>query len=96
MSYPDISYWNNKGKYQTLSDKLSGLIPDSGSVKNTSKNRKLEKYRKACNCYYDLYNNGLCNVLLSLQKCLVSLLAVIEHMIVVSSSCRCLKWLKPK
>ncbi len=24
-------------------------------------NRKLEKLRKAINCYYDLYNNGLCN-----------------------------------
>lgn len=37
------------------------MIPHSGSVDNPKNNKHLEKFRKATNCYYDLYNNGLCN-----------------------------------
>jgi hypothetical protein len=53
-------YWNHKGKYQALSEKLQKLIPLEGGVKG-SKNKKLERFRKATHFYYDLYNNGLCN-----------------------------------
>ena len=55
------TYWNCKGKYQELSDKLEELVPTSGSVENPRINKALEKFRKASNCYHDLYNNGLCN-----------------------------------
>lgn len=55
------TYWNNKGKYKTLADKLHELIPSMGEVANPKENPALEKYRKAVNCYYDLFNNGLCN-----------------------------------
>jgi hypothetical protein len=55
------TYWGNQGKYQNATDKLQKLIPTSGSVERPRKNRWLEKFRKAVNCYYDLYNNGLCN-----------------------------------
>lgn len=55
------SYWNNNSKYQALADALHTKIPGSGSVENPKKNPALEKFRKAVNCYYDLYNNGLCN-----------------------------------
>ena len=55
------TYWNHNGKYQELSDKLQALIPNSGEVENPRKNKALERFRKASNCYYDLYNNGLCN-----------------------------------
>ena len=56
------TYWNGKGKYQTQHDQLEDRIPYSGSVENPKENRHLEKLRKAGNCYYDLYNNGLCNL----------------------------------
>ncbi len=54
------SYWNNNGTHQALADKLQAMIPPEGSISG-SKNAKLEKLRKAINCYYDLYNNGLYN-----------------------------------
>lgn len=55
------TYWNSKGFYQVYLQKLQDLIPAEGAVVNPRKNRALEKLRKAQNCYYDLYNNGLCN-----------------------------------
>lgn len=56
------TYWNNKGTFESAAKKLSGMIPIEGSVEfPRSKNKKLEKFRKACNCYHDLYNNGLMN-----------------------------------
>lgn len=61
------TYWNSKGKYQVVSDLLEKMVPASGPVTG-SKNRALEKYRKACNCYYDLYNNGLINRATSFAK----------------------------
>lgn len=55
------SYWNHSGKYQELLKLVEKLIPVEGSVANPRKNPALERFRKAANCYYDLYNNGLCN-----------------------------------
>jgi hypothetical protein len=57
----DKTYWNNSGKYMPTADALHTLVPAEGSVKEPRKNPKLERFRKAVNCYYDLYNNGLCN-----------------------------------
>lgn len=58
----DNTYWNNKGKHQALYNKVSLLIPAQGEVPDgRGSNRALEKLRKAANCYYDLFNNGLCN-----------------------------------
>jgi hypothetical protein len=54
-------YWDSDGRYQAAADLLREKVPMSGSVDNPRKNKKLERYRKATNCYYDLYNNGLCN-----------------------------------
>lgn len=42
-------------------DELNRLIPISGSVDNPKENPKLEKFRKAQNIVYDVFNNGLCN-----------------------------------
>lgn len=61
MSDKQNTYWNGNGKYHALGNKLREMIPDEGQVPNPRKNRKLEKFRKAVNCYYDLYNNGLIN-----------------------------------
>jgi hypothetical protein len=55
------TYWNSSGTYQAVADALQALIPEEGEVLNPRANPELEKFRKAVNCYYDLYNNGLCN-----------------------------------
>ena len=56
------TYWGSNGTLQSACQELHKLVPASGSVTNPrSKNKKLECFRKAVNCYYDLYNNGLCN-----------------------------------
>lgn len=55
------TYWNNNGTFQNAAEELNQLIPAEGSVLNPRTNRKLEKFRKASNCYHDLYNNGLSN-----------------------------------
>jgi len=55
-------YWSNEGKHQALADLLQALSPAIGEVPDGKKqNKHLERFRKAMNCYYDLYNNGLCN-----------------------------------
>lgn len=53
------SYWNDHGRYKDYADKLHKLIPAEGPCPDGSP--KLDRYRIACNCYYDLFNNGLCN-----------------------------------
>ena len=56
------TYWDGKGLYQAKVDALEKLLPSFGEVPdNKVTNKHLEKFRKASNCYYDLYNNGLCN-----------------------------------
>lgn len=55
------TYWDRNGHYQAVGDILMKLIPSEGSVAEPKKNKALEKFRIASNCYYDLYNNGLCN-----------------------------------
>ena len=55
-------YWDNTGKYQALYNELHKRVPSMGPVPEArGANRKLEKLRVASNCYYDLFNNGLCN-----------------------------------
>ena len=56
-----MTYWNGKGRYQKLADKLLELVPDSGKVKDFENNPKLERLRLINNAYYDLYNNGGAN-----------------------------------
>ena len=56
-----VSFWNSNNPLCEAANKLQELVPASGEVENKRKNRALEKFRKAVNCYYDLYNNGLCN-----------------------------------
>lgn len=55
------TYWNSNGKYQFVGDLLNKRIPREGEVSEPKKNPALEKFRKASNVYYDLYNNNLCN-----------------------------------
>jgi hypothetical protein len=56
------TYWNNEGTHQTIAEALQGLVPAIGEVpEGKTTNKALERFRRAQNCYYDLYNNGLCN-----------------------------------
>ena len=61
MAEYENTYWNHKGKYEGAVEELNKLVPTEGSVEHPRKNRALEKFRKASNCYYDFYNNGLWN-----------------------------------
>ena len=46
---------------QSVYEKLDELVPFDGPVVNVNKNKKLEKFRKATNVVYDIFNNGLMN-----------------------------------
>ncbi len=57
-----MSYWGGTGKHQATYEKLNKLIPSMGACDDArGKNRKLDRLRRAANCYYDLFNNGLGN-----------------------------------
>ena len=54
--------WGVHSGFERLRDELNKLIPASGQCENPrSKNKHLEKFRKAQNAAYDFFNNGLCN-----------------------------------
>ena len=54
--------WGVNSGFESLRDKLNELIPAAGKVANPmSKNKHLEKFRRAQNAVYDFFNNGLCN-----------------------------------
>jgi hypothetical protein len=50
------TYWNNSGKFQTLTNILTNEVPMYGECDTNLP--KLERFRRALNAYYDLYNNG--------------------------------------
>ena len=54
--------WGVNSGFERLRDELNKLIPASGKCENPrSKNKHLEKFRKAQNAAYDFFNNGLWN-----------------------------------
>jgi len=56
------TYWGHNGLLQPLYEKLDAMLPASGACEHPrSKNKHLDRMRRAANCMYDLYNNGLCN-----------------------------------
>ena len=56
------SSWGVNPGFKHLFDQLCEKLPLMGSVENPrSTNKNLEKFRKAQNVIYDLFNNGLCN-----------------------------------
>ena len=56
--YGELTYWCEKGKYQKESDILQKLVPSEGEAQDT----RIELYRRVSNTYYDIYNNGGCNI----------------------------------
>lgn len=54
--------WGINIGFKHLADKLNELLPLEGRCeKPMSSNKHLEKFRRAQNAAYDLFNNGLCN-----------------------------------
>ena len=54
--------WGVNEGFKDLCDKLTELLPFEGRCENPmSKNKHLEKFRRAQNAAYDLFNNGLGN-----------------------------------
>lgn len=54
-------YWNHEGKHQSYVEALNSYTPSEDKVEDTT----LELFRVASNLYYDLYNNGLVNALIT-------------------------------
>ena len=56
------TYWTGQGRDQLKADALEKRLPIFGEVEDgKGANKHLETFRRAVNCYYDVYNNGLCN-----------------------------------
>ena len=55
------TYWASNGMHQQQLNILTAMVPSEGPVANARKRPHTERFRKAMNCYYDLYNNGLGN-----------------------------------
>ena len=54
--------WGVNSGFEHLREELDKLIPAQGRCDYPmSKNKHLEKFRRAQNAAYDLFNNGLCN-----------------------------------
>lgn len=54
--------WGVNEGFKPAVDKLNNLLPGMGKCPfPNSKNKALEKFRKAQNAMYDLFNNGLIN-----------------------------------
>lgn len=54
--------WGVNQGFSNLVNKLNDLLPAQGACeKARSTNKHLDKFRRAQNAAYDLFNNGLCN-----------------------------------
>ena len=53
-----MSYWGSQGKYQAQNDQIAKDVPAEGYAQNVA----VELYRCAANVYYEIYNNGGCNM----------------------------------
>ena len=70
-----MAYIHGEGQFQSESDALYKLLPPKGKVYN---NPTLERYRIACNNYYDIFNNGACNRGRSIGKMFPGVVAEIK------------------
>ena len=56
------SNWAVNPGFEELREKLDDLVPLQGACEfPQSKNKHLDRFRRAQNLLYDLFNNGLCN-----------------------------------
>ena len=68
MNITEDTYWNHRGRYTNLANKLDKLLPRMGEVENAKQRPELERFRAASNAYYDLFNNGGCNMQSEIKK----------------------------
>jgi hypothetical protein len=52
------TYWNRQGKYQEWVDEISATMPDMYYTDN----KYMNVFIAMSNIYYDIYNNGGCNI----------------------------------
>lgn len=52
------TYWNSLGRYQEESDRIGELMPSRGKTDN----KYMNLFLVASKLYYDVYNNGGCNI----------------------------------
>ena len=50
------NYWNGTGRFEDLGKWLDKMVPRYGECEKH--HGRLERYRKMCNAYYDLFCNG--------------------------------------
>ena len=50
------NYWNGTGRFEDLGKWLDKMVPNMGECEKH--HGRLERYRKMCNAYYDLFCNG--------------------------------------
>ena len=50
------NYWNGTGRFEDLANWLDKMVPAKGECEKH--HGRLERYRKMCNAYYDLFCNG--------------------------------------
>ena len=72
-----MSYWGSNGRYQSEADALTKLVPLEGEIKG---NPTLERFRVACNNYYDVMNNGGGNRGRSIGKMFPGVMTHINYM----------------
>ena len=53
-----MSYWSNKGELQDWADQIEKDVPSSGHAETLP----VELFRCASNVYYEIFNNGGCNL----------------------------------
>lgn len=60
---PKNAVWGQTPITKLLAEKLTELeiFPGTGEVPDKKNNPSLEKFRRAQNVVYDIFNNGLCN-----------------------------------
>ena len=68
MNNTEDTYWNHRGRYTNLANKLDKLLPRMGEVENAKQRPELERFRAASNAYYDLFNNGGYNMQSEIEK----------------------------
>lgn len=68
-------YWNNEGKYQEELKRIEKLIPDLCKTDN----KYMNLFLTASSIYYDVYNNGSCNIKYSYMEDIEKYLLPFEY-----------------
>jgi hypothetical protein len=56
----ETTYWGGQGRFQAAYEQLQERVPSSGKAPNAH----LEMLRRFANTYWDIFNNGGCNIVM--------------------------------